>query len=95
MMSQEKDIDGNESQQNPLSYIFNAMVEEYEGDDTPIFWSIDGLEHTANSQWLFSLPEEYDDRLNKAHHIIFQIILYFMRPQDDMDKGKQLRAVSH
>ena len=70
------------------------MMEEYKEDDTPTFWSINGLEHTSNSQWLFDLPEEYDDRLSKAHHIIFQIILYFLRPQDDIDKGKQLRDVS-
>lgn len=93
MTGQEKDSGGNESQRNPLSYIFNLMMQDSEGDGTPIFWSIDGLEHTANSQWLFNLPEEYDDRLNKAHHIIFQVIMYFLRPHDDVDKGKQLRAV--
>lgn len=68
-MSQERDNGGNETQRNPLSFIFNMEQCEV---GTPIFWSIDGLEHTANSDWLFTLPEEYGDRLNKAHHLIFQ-----------------------
>ncbi|KAM6497622.1 hypothetical protein JOM56_005570 [Amanita muscaria] len=53
------------------------------GKEIPPEWWINALEATANAPWLFHLPNEPVDRLKRAFTLLFQIILYLGRPQEE------------
>ncbi|TFK64318.1 hypothetical protein BDN72DRAFT_881578 [Pluteus cervinus] len=52
---------------------------------------IDALESTARAPWLWIIPPEDEEKLKRAHSLLFQTIMYLNRPLEG-DKGARNRA---
>ncbi|KAF8632478.1 hypothetical protein AX17_004828 [Amanita inopinata Kibby_2008] len=59
--------------------------------EIPPEWWIGALETTAHAPWLFHMPPEDPDKLKKAFTLIFQVIIYLGRPQEQ-EKATQFLA---
>jgi len=51
------------------------------------------LENTATAPWLNIVPQDHEDKLKRAYTLLFQIVLYLGRPQEE-DKAQQFLVVS-
>lgn len=56
--------------------------QELQGKEGEV-WSICLLEKTASAPWLFNLPHEPVDRLEKTLILIVQIVTYLIRPNEE------------
>ena len=78
----------NDSSNDPKTQTKNSK----EGASIPPEAWIGALERTANAPWLFQLPHDPTDRLKRSFTLMFQVILYLGRPQEE-DKATQFLTV--
>jgi hypothetical protein len=62
-------------------------------DIPPEMW-LTVLENTANAPWLSLVPQDHEDKLKRAYTLLYQIVLYLGRPQED-GKAEQFLVVSY
>ena len=54
---------------------------------------INALENTAKASWLNLVPQGHEDKLKRAYTLLYQIVLYLGRPQEE-GKAEQFLVVS-